>query len=350
MTQRDRPDTRIVAFASDNYAGVHPAVLQAIAAANEGFTPAYGDDPWTAALCSRVRELLGAAAETFPVFNGTGGNVTALAALARPFEAVICAETAHIATDECGAPERFAGCKLVDLPTPDGKLTPELVRRGAVGLGDQHHVQAAVVSISQSTELGTVYSADELRALTAAAHEAGLLVHLDGARLTNAAAALGIGLRESTTECGIDVVTLGGTKCGLLGAEAVVFLRPGLADRYQYVRKQGTQLASKMRFVSAQLLRLLQDDLWHEAAGHANGMARRLADGLAGLPGVSLAYPVQANGVFAALPRRATERLMERYRFYVWDEDAGVVRWMCSWQTGEADVDALVTAVRAALV
>ena len=342
-------DPRIVAFASDNYAGVHPAVLQAIADANQGCTPAYGDDPWTAALGARVRALLGAAVETFPVFNGTGGNVTAIAALARPFEAVVCAETAHINTDECGAPERFAGCKLVDLPTADGKLTPELVRRGAVGQGDQHHVQASVVSVSQSTELGTVYSPDELRAVAAAAHEAGLLVHLDGARLTNAAVALGTGLRELTADCSVDVVTLGGTKCGLLGAEAVVFIRPGLAERFPYVRKQGSQLASKMRFVSAQLLRLLQDDLWREVAGRANDMARRLADGMSGIAGVRLAYPVQANGVFAALPPDATTRLLQDYRFYVWDDEAGVVRFMCSWQTTPAEVDALVDAVRRAV-
>jgi threonine aldolase len=335
-------------FASDNYAGAHPAVLDAVAAANAGWARAYGDDEWTARLRSRLRELLGDV-EPFPVFNGTGGNVTALAAVLKPFEAVICPETAHINVDECGAPERIAGAKLVDVPTPDGKLTPELLRGRLVGFGDQHHVQTRVVSISQSTELGTVYTPDEIRALAAEAHGAGLLLHVDGARLVNAAEALGLGLRELTTDCGVDVLTFGGTKSGLLGAEAVVFFRPALAADYLYARKQGTQLASKMRFISAQLLRLLEDDLWRETAGHANAMARRLGDAVAATPGARLAYPVEANAVFAALPAAAIQRLHERYHFYVWDEEVGVVRLMCSWQTSPDDVDALASALREAV-
>jgi threonine aldolase len=334
-------------FASDNYAGAHPAVLEAIAAANQGWAQAYGDDDWTARLRERLRELFGDV-EPFPVFNGTGGNVTALSAVLRPYEAVICPETAHINVDECGAPERIAGAKLVDVPTPDGKLTPELLRSRLTGFGDQHHVQARVVSISQSTELGTVYAPAEVAALAETAHEAGLLVQMDGARLVNAAEALGLELRELTTDCGVDVLTLGGTKSGLLGAEAVVFLRPELAADYLYARKQGTQLASKMRFISAQLLRLFEGDLWRETAGHANAMARRLGDAVTATPGVELAYPMQANAVFAALPAAAIERLHERYHFYVWDEEAGVVRWMCSWQTTPADVDQLVAALREA--
>ena len=335
-------------FASDNYAGAHPAVLDAVAAANGGWAQAYGDDAWTARLRKRLRELFGEV-DSFPVFNGTGGNVTALAAVLRPYEAVICPETAHINVDECGAPERIAGAKLIDVPTPDGKLTPELLRGRLVGFGDQHHVQVRVVSISQSTELGTVYSPAEITALAATAHEAGLLLHVDGARLVNAAEALGLELRDLTTGCGVDLLTLGGTKCGLLGAEAVVFLRPGLADDYLYARKQGTQLASKMRFISAQLLRLFEGDLWRETAGHANAMARRLGGAAAEVPGVRIAYPLQANAVFAALPRPVIERLHEQYHFYVWDEDAGVVRWMCSWQTTPDDVDALAGALREAV-
>jgi threonine aldolase len=334
-------------FASDNYAGAHPAVLEAIAAANQGWAQAYGDDDWTARLRERLRELFGDV-EPFPVFNGTGGNVTALSAVLRPYEAVICPETAHINVDECGAPERIAGAKLVDIPAPDGKLTPELLRSRLTGFGDQHHVQARVASISQSTELGTVYTPAEVAALAETAHDAGLLLQMDGARLVNATEALGLELRELTTDCGVDVLTLGGTKCGLLGAEAVVFLRPELAADYLYARKQGTQLASKMRFISAQLLRLFEDDLWRETAGHANAMARRLGDAVAATPGVELAYPVQANAVFAALSAAAIERLHERYHFYVWDEEAGVVRWMCSWQTTAADVDQLVAALREA--
>ena len=340
-------DHRHVLFASDNYAGVHPAVLEAIAEANAGFAPAYGDDRWTFALRDRVRELLGDV-EVFPVFNGTGGNVTSLATVLRPFEAVICPATAHINVDECGAPERFAGCKLVDVETTDGKLTPALVEAAVVGIGDQHHVQAKLVSISQATELGTVYTPDELGALAEAAHRAGLLLHVDGARLPNAAESLGLDLRGITTDCGVDLVTFGGTKNGLLAAEAVIFLRPDLAERYPFVRKQGMQLPSKMRFVSAQLLRLLEADLWRETAGHANRMARRLADGVRRIDGVGIAYPVEANAVFAAPPPAVTARLLEDYRFYTWDEEAGVVRWMCSWQTTEADVNTFVAAVRAA--
>ena len=335
-------------FASDNYAGAHPAVLEAVAAANAGWARAYGDDEWTARLEERLRQLFGDVA-AFPVFNGTGGNVTALAAVLRPFEAVICPETAHINVDECGAPERIAGAKLVDVPTPDGKLTPELLRGRLVGFGDQHHVQARVVSVSQSTELGTVYTPAELRALAAEAHGAGLLLHVDGARLVNAAEALGLELRELTTDCDVDVLTLGGTKSGLLGAEAVVFFRPALAADYLYTRKQGAQLASKMRYISAQLLRLFESDLWRETAGHANAMARRLGDAVAAVPGVALTYPVAANAVFAALPAAAIDQLHERYHFYIWDEETGVVRLMCSWQTTADDVDALAAAVRDAV-
>ena len=344
MSESPARESRRVLFASDNYAGVHPAVLAAIAAANGGFAPAYGDDDWTLALRERMRDIFGDV-DTFPVFNGTGGNVTALATVMQSFEAVICAETAHINVDECGAPERFAGCKLVDLPTADGKLTPESVRGALVGLGDQHHVQPRVVSITQSTELGTVYTPAETAALAEVAHAAGLLLHVDGARLANAAAGLRTGLREITADCGVDVLTFGGTKNGLLGGEAVVFFRRDLAERYVFVRKQGMQLASKMRFVSAQLLRLLDDDLWRETAGHANAMARLLAAAAAEVRGVRIAYPVQANAVFLALPAAVKERLLEEYRFYTWDEQAGVVRWMCSWQTTPDDVDRLVAAL-----
>ncbi len=340
-------ERRLVLFASDNYAGVHPAVLAAIAAANDGFAPAYGDDDWTLALHERMREVFGDV-DVFPVFNGTGGNVTALATVMRPFEAVICADTAHINADECGAPERFSGCKLVDLPAADGKLTPDLVHGALVGIGDQHHVQARVVSITQPTELGTVYTAAETTALAEAAHAAGLLLHVDGARLVNAAVGLGTGLREITADCGVDVLTFGGTKNGLLGGEAVVFFRRDLAERYLFVRKQGMQLASKMRFVSAQLLRLLEGDLWRETAGHANAMAQRLAAAAAGVSGVRVAYPVQANAVFVALPAKVTQRLLDDYRFYTWDEQAGVVRWMCSWQTTLEDVEGFAAALRQA--
>jgi threonine aldolase len=341
-------DDRPVLFASDNYAGVHPAMLEAIAAANVGAAPAYGNDPWTERLRERAREVFGAEAQIFPVFNGTGGNVTALDALLRPYEAVICPATAHINVDEAGAPERYTGAKLIDVPTPDGKLTPDLVRSRITDVGDEHRVQARVVSITQSTELGTVYTPGEITAIAEVAHAHDMYLHVDGARIANGAASLGVELRATTTDCGVDVLTFGATKTGALGAEAVVFLRPGLAERYLWVRKQGMQLASKMRYASAQLLRLLEGDLWRETAGHANGMAARLAEQVADVPGLEIAYPVQANAVFPALPAAVTKRLQERYHFYVWDEPTGVVRWMCSWQTRAADVETFAAAVREA--
>ena len=337
--------TATVSFGSDNHAGIHPAVLEAIGAANTGHVAAYGNDPWTQRLEQRFRELLGDVA-AFPVFNGTGANVTGLSALLRPHQAVICAETAHVNTDECGAPERFTGAKLIDVATTDGKLTPALVERRLVGIGDEHRVQPRAVSITQATELGTVYSLQELAGLASFCHANGLLLHVDGARIATAAASLGCDLRALTAGAGVDVLSFGGTKNGLMGGEAVVFLDPGMARDFLYIRKQSMQLNSKMRFVSAQLLALLDDDLWLRSARHANAMARRLADGVAGVPGVEVVHPVESNAVFARLPAAAIVPLQERYPFYVWDEAEHVVRWMCSWDTREADVDAFAGSVR----
>jgi threonine aldolase len=333
-------------FASDNQAGIHPAALEAIAAANEGHAPSYGHDGWTERLQERFREHFGEGALAFPVFNGTGANVLALRACCRPWEAAICAETAHLNVDEGGAPEAIAGAKLLILPGLDGKLTPELVSAVAnARRGDEHQVQPRVVSISQSTELGTVYSVPELAALAEAAHSAGLVLHVDGARLSNAAVALGVPLRALSTDVGVDVISFGGTKNGLLAAEAVVFLTPELAEGFLYLRKQSLQLASKMRFLAAQLDALLSDDLYLRLAAHANAMAARLADGVRDLPGVAITRPVQANAVFATLSAEATERLQERFAFYVWDERSGEVRWMCAWDTTPEDVDGFVAAV-----
>jgi threonine aldolase len=333
-------------FASDNQAGVHPAVLEAIGAANEGHAAGYGHDEWTERVQGRFREHFGESALAFPVFNGTAANVLALRACCRPWEAAICADTAHLNVDECGAPEAIAGVKLLVVPGVDGKLTPELVTSAAVvRRGDEHAVQARVVSVSQSTELGTVYSVDQVAALADAAHERGLLLHLDGARLSNAAAALGLPLRALSTDVGADVLSFGGTKNGLLGAEAVVFLNADLADGFLYLRKQSLQLASKMRFLAAQLEALLTDDLWLTLATHANAMAVRLAGAVGELAGVRITRPVQANAVFATLPPGAAERLRERFAFYVWDEHTGEVRWMCSWDTTPEDVDAFVAAL-----
>jgi threonine aldolase len=341
------PDGR--GFASDNYAGVHPEVLEALARVNAGHVPGYGDDPHTDRLRALVREQFGDRAETYVVFNGTGGNVLALQAVLRPWQGVICADTAHLAVDEGGAPEKVAGTKLMTVATPHGKLTPELAATRYERIGDVHAVQPRVVSITQSSELGTVYTPDELRALVDWAHERDLLVHLDGARIANAAAALGTDLRGASSDLGVDLLTLGGTKGGLMGAEAVVVLRPELADGIANLRKQSMQLASKQRFLSAQLEAYLQDDLWRRNAEHANAMARKLRDAVADVPGVTIAHPVDANAVFAALPPQATTSLQERWAFYVWDDATGVVRWMCSWDTTAADVEGFAADVAEAV-
>ena len=335
-------------FASDNWSGVHPEVLAAIAAANDGsHTPAYGADRWTAEADALLRDHFGPGTSTYFCFNGTGTNVVGLQTLLRPFEAVICAQGAHIDVDECGAPERFLGSKLLPVATHDGKLTPSIVASAVTGIGDEHHVQARVISITQSTEVGTVYTVDEVAALASWAHDHGMFLHLDGARLANAAASLGVDVGEFGQKAGVDVVSFGATKNGALGAEAVVTFRDELETRLPFVRKQAMQLSSKMRFVAAQFVALLTDDLWLRSAGHANAMAARLAAGASAVPGVSLAYPVQANGVFARLPSGVTAALQADYPFYVWDEATGVVRWMTSFDTTEEDVDGFVARLAA---
>jgi threonine aldolase len=335
-------------FASDNYAGVHPEVRRAIAAADGGHETSYGDDPVTARAVERVRGELGDDVEVAFVFNGTAANVLALDLCLRSHEAVVCAATAHVNVDECGAPERWLGAKLVAVPTGDGKISPTLLDAAITGVGDQHRVQARVVSVSQSTELGTLYALDELRDLADHAHRRGLLVHLDGARIANAAAALGVSLREATRGCNVDVLSFGGTKNGLMGVEAVVVFRPELAAALPFRRKQAMQLASKMRFLSAQFEALLTDDLWRRNASHANAMATRLAAGLAVLPGVSLVQRAEANGVFVRLPVDAIGPLQAVSPFYVWEEP-DVIRLMCAWDTAPADVDAFVAAAAAIL-
>jgi threonine aldolase len=336
-------------FASDNHAGALPEVLDAVARANVGHAPSYGADEWTARVEDLFRGEFGDEARTVLVFNGTGANVVALQALCRPFEAVVCASTAHLNVDECGAPERVAGLKLLPIDTPDGKLTPELVSSRLVRFGDEHAVQPRVVSITQSSELGTVYTLGEIRTLADQAHARGMLLHVDGARLANAAVALGASLSALTTDAGVDVVSFGGTKNGLLLGEAVVFLREGLGGDVAFLRKQSMQLASKMRFIAAQFEALLTDSLWQRPAGHANAMAARLATALEAVDGVHVTQPVQANAVFAVIPPEASQRLQERWHFYVWDERTGEVRWMCSWDTTEEDVDAFAADVRAAV-
>lgn len=340
-----RHDPRVRGFASDNYAGVHPEVLAAIALANGGHQVAYGEDEYTAHLQEVFRGHFGPRAEAFPVFNGTGANVVALQALTERWGAVVCAASAHINVDEGGAPERMGGLKLLSVPTPDGKLTPELIDREAWGFDDEHRAQPQVVSITQSTELGTCYTPEEIRAICDHAHERGLAVHLDGSRIANAAATLGVPMRAFTTDAGVDVLSFGGTKNGLLLGECVVVLNPQRVRAMKHIRKLSMQLASKMRFVSVQFEALLAGDLWLRSAAHANAMARRLESAVRAVEGVTVVRPVQANAVFARLPREVGERLQKRYRFYFWDESAGEVRWMCSFDTTEEDVDSFAAAL-----
>jgi threonine aldolase len=343
VERRHDPDAR--GFASDNYAGVHPEILAAIAVANGGHQVSYGEDAYTARLQQVMRTHFGPAARTFPVFNGTGANVVALQAMLNRWEAVVCAESAHINVDECGAPEKVAGIKLLTVPAWDGKLTPELIDRQAWGFDDQHRAAPRVVSIAQSTEVGTCYTPEEIRAICDHAHDLGMLVYLDGARLANAAATLGVSLREMTTDAGVDVLSLGGTKNGLLFGEAVVVLNANAVRGMAHIRKASMQLGSKMRFLSVQFEALLSGDLWLRSAAHSNAMTQRLYEAVKDLPGLKIQRPVQANQIFAILPPAVTERLQKRFRFYSWDEQTGEVRWMTCFDTTEDDVDAFAVAV-----
>lgn len=347
-------DTTSRGFASDNYSGLAPEVLTALAAANGGHQIAYGEDDYTARLGEVIRGHFGDGASVWPVFNGTGANVVTLQAMLPRWGAVICADTAHIHVDEGGAPERMGSFKLLTVPTNDGKLTPELVEREAWGWGDEHRAQPLVVSITQTTELGTCYTPEEIRALTTHAHANGMRVHLDGARIANAAASLDAPLRAFTTDAGVDVLSLGGTKNGALAAEAVVVLNPealfGGEEAMPFVRKLSMQLASKMRFVSAQLLALYESDVFLANAGHANAMAKRLRTTLeeAALPGLVFTQPTESNAVFATLPDGVAERVREQFRFYDWDAARNEVRWMCSFDTTEHDVDTFAHALATA--
>ena len=332
-------------FGSDNHAGVHPEVLAAIAAANEGHAAAYGADPWTEAATADIRALLGSDTQVAFVWNGTGGNVVGLAACCRAWEAVVCADTAHINSDECAAPEHIAGVKLLPVATPDGKLTPELVEPRLTGFGFEHSVQPRVISVSQASELGTLYTAEELRALADLAHRHGMMLHVDGARIANAAVGLGCSLSAITADAGVDVLTLGGTKNGMLAGEAVVLFGDAQTDDLPYMRKQSAQLASKMRFVSAQFSAMYGTDLWQRCASHANAMALRLAAG-ARERGVDIAHPVAANEVFALLADERVTELAARFHFYTWQTKAepgfSLVRWVTSWDTQAEEVDALI--------
>ncbi len=336
-------------FASDNNAGVHPRILEALQQANVGHEIGYGDDPYTRSAITTFKKHLGVEAEIFFVFGGTGANVAGLSTISQSFHSIICAETAHINVDECGAPEKFSGSKLIAIPTPDGKLTPDMIRSHLHGFGFEHHSQPKVISITQSSEMGTVYSINEIKALRALADEFDLFLHMDGARICNAAAALDCSLADITGKAGVDVLSFGGNKNGLMFGEAVVFFNPGLARNFKYIRKQSMQLYSKMRFVSTQFDVFLKEGLWLENAKHANAMARYLADKLQGIKQVRITQPVQVNAVFAEIPKDKIAALQKEFFFYVWNEQTGEVRWMTAFDTTKEDVDGFVEAVKKVL-
>ncbi len=327
-------------FASDNNAGVHPLVMKAIADANRDHAVGYGDDPWTERALAVIKEVFegGKDIEPFFVFNGTGANTIALQAITRPFNSILCASTAHIYVDECGAPARMTGCQLTPIDTPDGKLTPALIEPHLHVLGVEHHPQPGAVYISQTTELGTVYTLDEIRTLADFVHSHGLRLHMDGARIANAAAALGCSLRDMTVDAGVDVLSFGGTKNGMMAGEAVVAFRPEIARDIKYIRKQSAQLASKMRYLAAQWPPYLVGDLWLANARHANEMAAQLADALSRVPGVRFTQKVESNQIFCILPPEMLKFLREKYFFYMWNDAAGEARFVTSWDTTEGDI------------
>ena len=332
-------------FGSDNHSGTHPAVMRALVEANTGDAVAYGADPWTGRAVGELRRLAGGDGEVYLVLNGSGANVLGLGLLLARHEAVICAETAHINTDECGSAERILGTKLLTVPSPDGKITPELIAGRLAGRGDEHFAQPGVVAITQSTEVGTCYSLAELRKIREFCTDNGLRVFMDGARLANAAAYLGCTLAELAEHA--DVLSFGGTKNGAMGVEAVIVMRAGDAASAPYLRKQHMQLSSKMRFLAAQFIGLLDDDVWLQNARHANAMASRLAAGLTDLPGVDVVYPVEADAVFARLSRAHVAELQREWTFHVWDETTSVVRWMTAFDTQESDVDEFLASITA---
>ena len=329
-------------FASDNGSGVHPQVLQAISEANNGHTIAYGDDGYTEAAIDKFKTEFGSNSSVFFVFNGTAANVLSFSAFTNSFNGIICSDVAHVNVDECGAPEKFTGCKLLPVPVPDGKLTVELIKTQLTGIGFEHHVQPRMISMTQSTELGTVYTPEEIVDITEFAHENALVVHMDGARIANAAASLDLGLNEISLGAGVDILSFGGTKNGMMFGEAVVFADQNSARQFKYIRKQGMQLASKMRFIAAQFNAILTDELWRKNAQHANSMARFLSAEASQIPEVQITQPTQANGVFAILPDQWIPELQKESFFYVWDEVRSEVRWMASFDTTEEDIVSFV--------
>lgn len=333
-------------FASDNNSGVSSEVFRKIAEVNEGHVVGYGDDRYTAEAKRILKEQFGAETSPFLVFTGTGANVLSLATILDSFHSVICANTAHIQVDECGAPEKFTGGKLLPVSTSDGKLSPELIKPYLKGFGFEHHSQPRIISISQPTEMGTVYSLEEIKTLADFAHSYDMLLQIDGARLANAAVSLDVSLKAMTTDQGVDVLSFGGTKNGLMAAEAVIFLKKGLDGNIKYFRKQGMQLSSKMRFIAAQFLAYFEDELWKRNAIHANAMAQKLYEQIKDIPEIHITQKVETNGIFAILPKKAISLLQEDYFFYVWNEEKGEVRWMTSFDTTEEDIAGFVARLK----
>lgn len=336
-------------FASDNNSGVHPLVMEALNRANQDHAVGYGDDSWTEEAVSKIKEAFTPDCEPLFVFNGTGSNAVALQLCTRSYNSIICAETAHIYVDECGAPARMTGCQIRPVATPDGKLTPDLIRPYLCNFGEQHHSQPGAIYISQCTELGTIYKPEDIRALTELAHQHGMYVHMDGARLANACAALKLGFKELTVDCGIDILSFGGTKNGLMMGESVIIFNPALKKEAPFVRKQSAQLASKQRYLSCQFTAYLTDNLWLKNATHANEMAQLLYKGLKELPGVHFTQNMESNQLFLTMPRPAIDELMKTYFFYFWNEGIDEIRFVTSFDTTEEDIEALLQTLRETL-
>lgn len=331
-----------ISFGSDNHSGVHPKILEAITQANVGYTHSYGDDFYTNKAIDKFKEFFGNDIDVYFVLTGTGANVLSLQNFLKPYEAVICAKTAHINVDECGAPEHFTGNKLITVDTENGKLSPELIEKSIFGVGDEHHVQPRIISISQVTELGSIYTAKEIKAIVEFAHARGMYVHLDGARLANAVVALDCTFADLTTHTGIDILSFGATKNGAMLAESIVCFRPELSRGMKYLRKMGMQLYSKMRYSSVQWLAYLSDNLWYDNAKNANDIARYMYDKLAENPQVKLTQKIEANALFALLDKDVIEPLRDEYHFYTWDEFTGEIRLMCAFDTTKEDIDLFI--------
>lgn len=336
-------------FGSDNNSGIHPLIMKALIEANHNHALSYGDDLWTAQAVEKIKDTFAPDCEALLVFNGTGSNVIGLQLITRPYQTIYCTNHAHILLDECGAPARETGCAIKAIIADDGKLTPELLASAIGGVGNQHENQPGAVYISQATELGTIYTPDEIRRITSFAHQHGMYVHMDGARIANAAVALGVSLRELTVDCGVDVVALGGTKNGLMLGECVIVLNPLFKEAAKYVRKQSAQLASKMRFLSCQFTAMLTDNLWKQCAWQANEKALRLHDELVKFPQVRFTQKVESNQLFLILPREVTDKLLETFCFHVWNEAVGEIRLVTSFDTTDEDIDDFINVLKGLL-